>query len=277
MTIAVIGAKGMLGSDLSTLLKTRGVSFKELDIDEIDITKKESVRTILSEIEPKIIINCAAYTNVDLAEDEQELAFRTNHIGTKNLAEYAGESNTLLCHISTDYVFDGKKREPYLEDDAVSPLGVYGASKLAGEEVVKKYVKYYIVRSAWLYGQNGKNFVKTIIDASQKRSQLRVVSDQVGNPTYTTDLAMRIMEIIDNDLPHGIYHATNSGITTWFELAVEALKIKGIQTEVVPITTEEHPTKVTRPKYSVLSNDKCTRAGLSEMPSWQDALKRFLK
>ena len=274
MTIAIVGAKGMLGTDLSLLLKNRSPFL--LDIDEIDITCENSVSEIFGKIRPTIIINCAAYTNVEGAEEETEKAFKINHVGPKNLTSYAKKTGTLLCHISTDYVFDGKKDSSYKEDDPTSPTGVYGKSKLAGEKEVRKLDKFYIIRTSWLYGKNGKNFISTISNIAKTRPEIKVVNDQFGSPTYTVDLSKRIVEIIDTKLSYGIYHATNSGQATWFELAEKALEIQGIETKVIPVTTDQYPTKVVRPKYSVLSNEKTIQAGIAPMPSWQDALKRYL-
>lgn len=275
MNIAVIGSRGMLGYDLCSLLSEQDVKFFPLDIEELDITDGERVTTVLSTLAPQIIINCAAYTNVDGAEEEVDLALRVNHIGPKNLAEYAEKNDITLCHISTDYVFDGSKHEPYTEDDAPEPLGVYGMSKLAGEEEVRRIEKHYIIRTSWLYGKNGRNFVSTIIKASQTNDQLKIVNDQFGAPTYTVDLAERIMEIVTH-LPYGTYHATNSGITTWYEFAKEALTLLKINTALIPITSDEYPSRVKRPKYSVLNNEKAIRCGLKPMPEWQDAVQRFL-
>lgn len=275
MTIAVIGAKGMLGSELCTLLRSRKTELAALDIGEIDITDKKSVTSALSKIGPQLIINCAAYTNVELAEEEAEQAFAANQYGPKNLAEFASKTGAVLCHISTDYVFNGRKRGPYNEDDPTDPLGTYARSKLAGEEEVRRFEKHFIIRSAWLYGKNERNFVTTIINAARESDQIKVVDDQLGSPTYSVDLAARIMEIVGN-LPFGTYHATNSGITSWYNLAKEALKIKGIATVVKPISSNEYPSKVARPKYSVLNNEKAEKAGLAPMPQWQDALRRFL-
>lgn len=275
MNITVIGAMGMLGSDLSSLLSEQDTNFSPLDIKDIDITNMESVYNTLSEIKPNIIINCAAYTNVETAESEVELAYMVNQVGPKNLAQFAEETGATLCHISTDYVFDGTKNEPYNVDDAPHPLGVYGQSKWAGEQEVRKIENHYIIRTAWLYGLNGRNFITTIINAAHEKDELQVVGDQYGTPTYTVDLASRIMEIVTH-LPYGTYHATNSGVTTWHEVAVEALKIKGVNKSINLIPSDEYPTKVKRPRYSVLNNEGCIKAGLGPMPDWKDALRRFL-
>jgi dTDP-4-dehydrorhamnose reductase len=275
MNITVIGAMGMLGSDLCSLLSEQNTNFSALDIGDINITHRENVFSVLSEIRPNIIINCAGYTNVATAEDEVELAYMVNQVGPKNLAEFAEESGATLCHLSTDYIFDGTKNEPYQIDDETSPIGVYGKSKLAGELEVRKIENHYIIRSAWLYGTQGKNFISSIISAASEKDELRVVGDQYGTPTYTVDLASRIMKIVTH-LPYGTYHATNSGVTTWHEVAVEALKINGINKPVMLIPSDEYPSRVRRPQYSVLSNDTCTSAGLSPMPDWKDALNRFL-
>lgn len=275
MTLVIIGAKGMLGSAICSLLSSEGKEFLPLDINEIDISSRTSVLNVLTPIKPDVIINCAAYTNVEKAEEEEELAFAVNHIGPKNLAGFASASGAVLCHISTDYVFDGKKAGPYSENDRTSPQCAYGRSKLAGEEEVKKIERHYIIRTAWLYGKNGRNFVTTILEAAAKKDSLKVVNDQHGSPTYAADLAKRILEITGR-LPSGTYHATNSGEATWFDLAAEALRLKGIKTPLLPISSDEYPSKLVRPKNSVLGNDVCIKAGLAPMPHWKDALKRFL-
>lgn len=275
MNVTVIGAMGMLGSDLCSLLSEQNTNFSALDIEDIDITNRENVFSVLSEIKPNIIINCAAYTNVDTAEDEIELAYMVNQIGPKNLAEFAEETGATLCHISTDYIFDGTKNDPYRIDDEPAPMGIYGKSKLAGELEVRKIENHYLIRTAWLYGLHGKNFIASLTHRALEQDELRVVGDQYGTPTYTVDLASRIMEIVTH-LPYGTYHATNSGITTWHEVAVEALKMKGIVKPVTLIPIDEYPSRVRRPKYSVLSNEECLKAGLSPMPKWRDALNRFL-
>lgn len=274
--IAVIGSGGMLGCDVCNILRQQSKPFTPLEISEMDITDRQSVAATLSRIGPTVIINCAAYTNVDMAEEEKDLAFKVNHNGPKNLSEYAAANDIPLCHISTDYVFDGKKSEPICENEKTEPIGVYGASKLAGENEVRNIQKHFVIRTAWLYGKNGKNFVTTILEAASKHDELKVVSDQFGSPTYTLDLAWRIIEIVEK-LPFGVYHVTNSGKASWFELAKEALKIRGMGTKIIPISSNEYPAKAARPAYSVLSNIKARNAGLSQMPRWQDALKRFLK
>jgi len=275
MSIVVIGACGMLGQDLCTLIQSKDRNCTPLPHEKIDITSVESIHDAFKELTPDVIINCAAYTDVDKAEEEFEEAFRVNHVGTKNLADFASKRDIPLCHLSTDYIFDGRKESPYVEDDRPNPLSAYGKSKLAGEEEVTKIEKHYIVRSAWLYGKNGRNFIKTILKASRERDELRVVNDQIGSPTYTFDLGERILEIIDKGT-YGTYHATNSQSTSWYELSKLALFIKGIQTPIQPISSTEFPSKVAHPAYSVLSNARAEALGLPPMPDWPDALKRFL-
>lgn len=276
MTIAVIGSEGMLGYDLCELLRKDRVEFTPLDIKEIDITNREEVFLTLSKKPPSIIVNCAAYTNVEMAEDERESAFAVNQIGPKNLTDYALENSAVICHVSTDYVFDGSKNVPYLEDDATDPSGVYGASKLAGELEIRRAANHYIIRTSWLFGRYGKNFIATIMNAATQNKPLRIVNDQFGSPTFAPDLAKRIMEIIERKLPFGTYHVTNTGVTSWYEFALKALQFGSIQAAVVPISSCEYPSKFKRPKYTALSNEKCAKAGLAPMPTWQDAVERFV-
>ena len=275
--IAVIGAKGMLGTDLCAKLKKCGIAFIPLDIADLDITSLEACRRVLGKIRPDIIINVAAYTQVDLAEDEREKAFLVNAGGPKNLAISASEIGASLCHISTDYVFDGEKDTPYVESDKPNPLSVYGKSKLKGEDEVLCYCqRSWIIRTAWLYGLNGKNFVKTIVAKAKEGADLKVVVDQFGSPTFTVDLAHRIIETAQN-APFGIYHATNSGSCSWHEFAVKILHEFDLKCKITPIKSEEWKIKTARPKNSVLDNRAAMMAGLSPMPSWEDALKRYAR
>src|SRR3989338_5985325 len=275
--IAVIGAKGMLGTDLCAKLKKCGIAFIPLDIADLDITSLEACRRVLGKIRPDIIINVAAYTQVDLAEDEREKAFLVNAGGPKNLAISASEIGASLCHISTDYVFDGEKDTPYVESDKPNPLSVYGKSKLKGEDEVLCYCqRSWIIRTAWLYGLNGKNFVKTIVAKAKEGADLKVVVYQFCSPTFTVDLAHRIIEIAQN-APFGIYHATNSGSCSWHEFAVKILHEFDLKCKITPIKSEEWKIKTARPKNSVLDNRAAMMAGLSPMPSWEDALKRYAR
>ena len=274
--IIVLGSDGQLGTALCDLFENKNIDLKEFDFPDIDIRISETYQNKIIDYNPDILINCAAYTNVEGAEDEEALAFNVNYAGVMNLAEYAKERDITLCHLSTDYVFDGTKEEPYTEEDPTNPLGVYGKSKWAGEEEVRTVEKHYIIRTAWMYGRYGKNFISKIIAASKINDELKVVNDQYGSPTYTVDLSKRIMEIVTH-LPYGTYNATNNGVCTWYELACYVLKSLKINTPVVPISSSDYPSRVKRPSYSVLSNESSLKCGLKPMPNWQDAVDRFLQ
>jgi len=272
MRILVIGSKGMLGSDLTEELNKIGNTILGWDVSDIDITKKHEMIKIAG-VKPDVLINCAAYTNVDLAEKEREKCFDVNVRGVANLVDVCKKHEITLVHISTDYVFDGS-REEYDEGDEKNPLNVYGKTKSEGEDVIRKNLKkYYLIRTSWLFGKKGKNFVETMLKLCSEREKVRVVNDQVGRPTYTRDLCKAIVEIISNqpNYEYGVYHATNSGKCSWFEFAREIIKLKKLSCSIEPCTTEEFPRDAKRPKYSVLNNNK-----LPQLRSWKDALKAYL-
>jgi dTDP-4-dehydrorhamnose reductase len=284
--IWLIGNNGMLGSDVEHILSQRGFNYCATD-QEVDITDMACLDSFLSENRIgsiNYIINCAAYTAVDLAEKESEKAFKLNAEGPGNLAKIAQKRGSALIHISTDYVFDGEKEAPYIEDDPPHPLGVYGKSKLEGEKHVQMAIeRHFILRTAWLYGKNGKNFVQTIIKRLKERDELNIVNDQTGNPTCTKDLANVIMTIIERSLcDYGIYHVTNEGQTTWYGFAEEIyryIKKKGIITHdktILPIASSEYQTPAKRPKNSSLGKEKLkTQLGITLRP-WQEALYEYL-
>ena len=257
--IWLIGNKGMLGSDVENLLRKHDIDHETSDL-EIDITDIDCLRKFSDEKRIDWVINCAAYTAVDRAEDEPDRAFKINADGASNIAEIAREKGAKLIHISTDYVFDGKKEEAYTENDPPRPIGVYGKSKHQGEENIRKTTdKYFIIRTAWLYGKNGSNFVHTMLRLFGERETVKVVSDQWGSPTYTGDLAGSIIKIIAEDSGnYGVYNFTNEGKTNWYEFAVEIYKkaknyrLLEKDVEIVPIGTAEYPTKAKRPKKSYL-------------------------
>ena len=280
--ILVTGAAGQLGTDVVKELKKRSIENKGTDIVAdsnvvaLDITDEKAVREYLTANKPKTIIHCAAYTAVDKAEDEPELCHKVNAEGTENIARICKEIDAEMIYISTDYVFDGKGDLPYETDALKAPISTYGKSKLAGEEAVLKYLeKYYIVRISWVFGESGSNFVKTMLKLAETRDELNVVSDQIGSPTYTPDLAILLCDMAQSK-KHGIYHATNEGFCSWAELATEIMQQSENQCKINPITTEQYPTKATRPKNSRLSKTSLDQAGFSRLPAWQDALKRFL-
>lgn len=256
----IIGAKGMLGSDLSSFFPDA----VKLNHRELDITNRNQVLESIDIIKPDLVINAAAYTDVDGCEDKQELAFDVNGYGPGYIAEACSETGSMLVHFSTDYVFDGSKKE-YLESDTPKPINVYGRSKLLGEqEIAENMDDYRIIRTSWLFGAHGKNFVDTILRLSGEMDKVKVVNDQFGKPTYTADLADKITEI--TELEAGIYHITNEGICSWYEFASAFIG------NAVPCTSKEFPRKAKRPNYSILMNTKT-----GPMRHWKDALKEYLK
>ena len=261
----------MFGQDAVQIFTERGYKVIPVDIEDFNITDEISVKNYFKDINPDFVIHAAAYTNVDLAETEREKAFLINEKGTENLAKVTGEKNIPMIYISTDYVFDGERDSAYLHDDKTNPQSVYGESKLAGELAVKKYnPKHFITRTSWLYGKNGKNFVDTMINLSKMNSFLKVVDDQQGCPTWTYDLAEGILKIIENNSPYGIYHVCGSNFTTWYGFAKKIFELKDIETEVLPVTTEEFPRPAKRPRNSVMENNNLCR-------NWEDSLKKYLE
>ncbi|MDD3012231.1 MAG: dTDP-4-dehydrorhamnose reductase [Candidatus Gastranaerophilales bacterium] len=270
MKILVTGANGMLGQDLVPVLKNAGHNVLETDIHNLDITDKDQVSKYILTNKPELIIHAAAYTNVDGAETETEKAFLINQTGTENIALISGNLNIPIVYISTDYVFDGQKSSPYLPDDGTKPINVYGYSKLMGEETVKELnSKYFIVRTSWLYGHKGKNFVETMINLARTKPELRVVEDQVGCPTWTVALSEAILNLIHNE-KYGIYHVCGSGSTSWYGFATKILEFMNIDIPVIPVTSEEFKTAAKRPKYSIMDN-----GGLC--PDWKESLKKYIE
>ncbi|MFA6420248.1 MAG: dTDP-4-dehydrorhamnose reductase [archaeon] len=271
MKIIVIGSKGMLGTDLVyELKKNKSNIIVALDINEVDITKEESLQKIVLE-KADFVINCAAYTNVDLAETNKEKCFAINVTGVKNLVKTCKNMGSTLIHISTDYVFDGKK-EGYDELDKKNPINYYGLTKSLGEdELIKNTDKYYLVRTSWLFGKNGKNFIEIIKSISQNKSSIKVVTDQTARPTYTIDLAKQIIYLIENKTPFGIYHITNSGKCSRFLFAKEIINLLKLNCVVEPCATNEFPSAAKRPTFSVLNNNK-----LPQLRKWEIALAEYL-
>ena len=274
MKILITGAYGMLGSDLREVLKDN-----ELIITgskDLDITKENNVLQFIEDKKPEIVINAAAYTNVDNCETDYDNAYLVNAIGPKNLAVACNKLNIPLIHVSTDYVFDGSKTTPLSEEDKLGPKTAYGKTKLEGEKFVQENTKkYFILRTAWLFGINGKNFVKTMINLSKKNNVLKVVNDQKGCPTYCYDLALAIKQLLNSD-KYGIYHLTNKGELSWYDFAKKIFELSNITINVKPVTTEEFPRPAPRPHYSVLSNQKWINAGFTPMRNYEDALKDYL-
>lgn len=277
MKVLVTGVKGQLGYDVAKELEKRGTSVVGVDVDEMDITDEAAVRRVISDALPDAVIHCAAYTAVDAAQDNEEMCRKVNAEGTRYIAKMCKELGIKMLYISTDYVFDGQGTRPWEPDDERNPLSVYGQTKYEGELAVQNMLdKYFIVRITWTFGVNGKNFVKTMLRLSEKNSSIRVVNDQYGSPTATADLAVLLSDMIATD-KYGIYHATNEGICTWYEFTCEIFRQAGIGVEVVPVTTAEYGAKAQRPANSRMSKDKLTANGFERLPSWQDALTRYLK
>ena len=279
MKVVLLGANGQLGSDL---VKTgpEGVELLPLTRKEVDVTDREQVDRVLSDIRPDLILNTTAYVKVDLAEDEPEKAFAVNVVGVKNLVDVCLKTGAVLVHISTDYVFDGRKigtREPYTEEDSPNPINVYGISKYAGELMVRNYLeKYYVVRVASLYGRagasgKGGNFIYTILNKARAGEPLRVVEDIYMSPTYTLDAAREIWRIILEERPYGLYHVVNSGYCSWYEFAVRILEFAGIEARIEPVKHTEFKTKARRPVWTPLRSNKNV-----ELRHYREALKDFI-
>ena len=267
--ILITGANGMLGKELSLVLKENGFDVIKTDKSNMDILDTDLIKSTISSEKPDCVIHCAAYTNVDKAEEEPELAMQINGKGTENIAACCAENNIPIVYISTDYVFDGTKSSPYVTTDKTNPLNIYGKTKLAGEIAVQKYCKnFYIVRTSWLYGIYGKNFVETMKKLSS-RKELRVVDDQTGCPTWTKDLCDGIIKMLKNK-PFGIYHICGSDYTTWYGFAKEIFKQCDLNVNLLPCNSEEYGAKAVRPKYSVMDNNGFCR-------NWQEALNDYLK
>lgn len=276
MKVLITGANGMLAKAVINELKEEELILT--DVADLDITDIDAVRKFVEENKPQYIINCAAYTAVDKAEEQEEIARKVNAIGPKNLAIVANEENATLIHISTDYVFGGDKdvEEDYSEMEEKSPNSVYGITKLEGEqEITNSCFKHYIFRTAWLYG-DGNNFVRTMLKLGKEKESINVVMDQHGSPTYAVDLASIIHQAIEKQIPYGIYHATNEGYTTWYEFTKQIFAKAGYTCKVNPVTSEEFASKAKRPKNSKLSKKKLIDAGV-EVPNYEEALNRYLK
>ncbi len=268
-----MGANGMLGRDLLALLGERG---QGVDVDEIDITSPDSVFKVIGELKPEVVVNCAAYTDVDGCESNIETAMAVNGEGVGYLAMACRDLGALLVQISTDYVFDGGKGTPYAEDDAPCPLSVYGESKLAGEMNAAFCPEHLIVRTQWLYGLNGKNFVETMLRLGAEKDELAVVDDQIGSPTWTVDLARAIIALIDSGC-RGIYHAANSEYCSWNGFAKAIFEESGLSVSVTPMATTELNRPARRPLYSTLECSKLSGATGFRPQAWRDALREYLK
>lgn len=274
--ILVTGMTGQLGFDVARELERRGEKFIGTTRKEINLLTEDGAKNFILEKKPDAVIHCAAYTAVDKAESEAETAITVNGLGARRIAEACREIGAKMIYVSTDYVFGGDGRMPYETGDEKNPVNTYGTSKLLGENAVETILRnYFIVRTSWVFGANGKNFVKTMLNLAEKNKKLRVVDDQIGSPTYTPDLAKLLVDMIHTE-KYGVYHATNEGFCSWAEFAKEIFKQAGKKVEVEPIATVDYPTPAKRPFNSRLSKKSLDDAGFKRLPTWQDALKRFL-
>ena len=268
MPLLVTGAKGMLGQDLCPILEDAGYEVIETDVDTLDITNAEQVNQVLKDKMPEVVIHCAAYTNVDKAEEDLKTAELINVTGTENIADACGKLGITMVYISTDYVFDGTKDSPYTPQDKPNPINNYGMTKYEGEEAVRSFCeKHYIARTSWLYGHHGKNFVETMLSLKDKE-ELKVVDDQIGCPTWTVELANGILKLLDSK-PYGTYHVCGCGHTTWYGFAREIFKLSGLEVNLKPCTTDEFPRAAKRPAFSIMENEGICR-------NWPFALKDYL-
>jgi dTDP-4-dehydrorhamnose reductase len=274
MKVLVTGANGQLGFDVIKRLDSEGIDYLGTNRESLDISNKEQVKRVIIDYNPDIVIHCAAYTAVDKAEDVKDLCYSVNVLGTKFVTEACKEINAKMVYISTDYVFDGEGGEPFEVTDKPNPINYYGQTKYEGEvEVQKSLDKYFVVRISWVFGSNGNNFVKTMLRLGKERDEISVVADQVGSPTYTSDLAKLLVEMIQTD-KYGIYHVTNEGYCSWYEFACEIFKQAGMDVNVNPIKTEDYPTRAKRPKNSRLYK---TKSNFDLLPNWQSSLKKFIE
>lgn len=274
MKILITGAYGMLGSDLREVLK----NFELIctGSKDLDITDEEKVIDFINEKQPDLVVNAAAYTAVDDCETHYDDAYAVNAIGPKNLAIACNKIDIPLIHVSTDYVFDGTKRTPLVETDKLGPKSAYGKTKLEGEKFIQENTdKYFILRTAWLYGLNGNNFVKTMLSLAENHDEISVVNDQVGSPTYSFDLAIAITNLLHSD-KYGIYHVTNEGECSWYEFSKLIFELSDVDVKVIPVSTEEFPRPAPRPHYSVLSNKKWNSSGFVPMRDYKEALGEYL-
>jgi dTDP-4-dehydrorhamnose reductase len=276
MKVLVTGSAGMLAKDLIPLLSERGHEVLAPPEDKLDITNVIVVKDVADKLAPELIINCAAYTNVDGAEKQEHQALMVNGLGVQNLCLLCKEHDIPLVHFSTDYVFDGTKPGPYTIYDQTNPINAYGRSKLLGEKyILWLLTKFYLIRTSWLFGLQGKNFIETMLELGQKQKQVSVVNDQRGCPTWTRHLAEATIALVETGR-HGIYHVTNSEPTTWFDFTKEIFRLSGINTAVMPITTEQFPRPAKRPLNSMLEHFPLKEVIGRDMPSWKEALKEYL-
>jgi len=277
MKVLVTGISGQLGYDVMRVLKERGVEAFGAGRTEMPLTEPGKCAQFIEEQSPDAVIHCAAYTAVDKAEDEPEVCRRVNAESVKAIAEACSKIGAKLIYISTDYVFPGTGEDFYEVQDETAPCNVYGASKLEGEQAVRESLdRHFIVRISWVFGINGKNFIRTMLSLAKTHDSLTVVDDQIGSPTYTADLAELLADMVDTE-SYGTYHATNEGICSWYELACEVFRLRGLPVKVSPVPSSAYPTKAVRPHNSRLSKASLDKAGFRRLPTWKDAVGRYLK
>jgi dTDP-4-dehydrorhamnose reductase len=276
MRVLVTGFNGQLGYDVVKRLEELNIEVKGTTRNNFDLTNEIETKEFIRNYKPDVVVHCAAYTAVDRAEDEKELCYSVNVMGTRYIAEVCRDIEAKMVYISTDYVFDGEGEEPFEVTDKPNPINYYGQTKYEGELEVQKVVdKFFIVRISWVFGSNGNNFVKTMFRLGKERDEISVVSDQIGSPTYTYDLAKLLVEMIQTD-KYGIYHATNEGFCSWYDFVCEIFKQAGIDVKVKPIKTEDYPTKAKRPKNSRLSKSEINKSEFNRILNWKNSLERFL-
>lgn len=276
MKVLVTGVKGQLGFDVCRELDKRNIENKGIDKDDCDITDENAVLDYIKSYTPDVVVHCAAYTAVDRAEDEKEICYNINVKGTEYIARACKEIDAKMVYISTDYIFEGVGETAYEVQDKAAPNNTYGITKYQGEEAVRKILdKYFIIRISWVFGINGNNFINTMMKLGETRSELSIVADQIGSPTFTYDLSPLICDIIATD-KYGIYHATNEGYCSWADLAEYIFSVTGQKVLVHHIKSEEYPVKASRPKNSRLSKASLDNAGFKRLPDWKDAVKRYI-
>lgn len=276
MKILVTGVHGQLGYDVVNEAKSRGIEAVGTDIQDMDITNSEQVHQVIEAGNFDAVVHCAAWTAVDKAEEMPQACRKVNKEGTENIAKVCEALDIAMMYFSTDYVFNGKGETPWNEYDKREPLNVYGLTKYEGELAVERLKKHYIIRIAWVFGKNGNNFIKTMLKLGKERGKLSVVNDQIGSPTYTFDLARLVIDMIQTD-KYGTYHACNEGECSWYEFACEIFKQSAMDVEVTPLNSEAFPTKAVRPKNSRMNKRELDNNGFQRLPTWQDALHRYLK
>lgn len=276
MKIIVTGSNGQLGTDVTAELTAKGHDVIGADLPETDITNEAQIEKLIAESKADAVIHCAAYTNVDLAEAEKEICRKINVDGTLNIARSCKKHSIKMLYISTDYVFSGDGEDAFETGSPKAPCNFYGESKLGGENAVTENCeKYFIVRISWVFGENGKNFVKTMLRLSKERESLTVVCDQVGSPTYTKDLSKLLCNMIETE-KYGVYHATNEGFCSWAEFASKIMELSGAETKIIPIPSSEYKSTAVRPSNSRLSKKSLDENGFDRLPDWKNALKRYL-